>query len=62
MPGGKTHAERSVAWGNFLTMLEYKGDIYGCEIRYVNRFFPSSKRGSGQETTGLATLHLWYFT
>jgi putative transposase len=35
-----------VAWGNFLTMLEYKGDIYGCEIRYVDRFFPSSKRCS----------------
>lgn len=35
-----------VAWGNFLTMLEYKGDIYGCEIRYVERFFPSSKRCS----------------
>jgi putative transposase len=35
-----------VAWGNFLTMLEYKGDIYGCEIKYVNRFFPSSKRCS----------------
>ncbi|ARV61317.1 transposase [Nostocales cyanobacterium HT-58-2] len=35
-----------VAWGNFLTMLEYKGDIYGCEICYVDRFFPSSKRCS----------------
>ncbi|MBD2307237.1 IS200/IS605 family element transposase accessory protein TnpB [Chroococcidiopsis sp. FACHB-1243] len=35
-----------VAWGNFLTMLEYKGDIYGCEIKYVDRFFPSSKRCS----------------
>lgn len=35
-----------IAWGNFLTMLEYKGDIYGCEIRYVDRFFPSSKRCS----------------
>lgn len=35
-----------VAWGNFLTMLEYKGDIYGCEILYVDRFFPSSKRCS----------------
>ncbi|MUL35226.1 IS200/IS605 family element RNA-guided endonuclease TnpB [Gloeocapsopsis dulcis] len=35
-----------VAWGNFLTMLEYKGDIYGCEIHYVDRFFPSSKRCS----------------
>jgi putative transposase len=35
-----------VSWGNFLTMLEYKGDIYGCEIKYVDRFFPSSKRCS----------------
>jgi len=35
-----------VAWGNFLTMLEYKGDIYGCEIKYVDSFFPSSKRCS----------------
>jgi len=35
-----------VAWGNFLTMLEYKGDIYGCEIHYVDRFFFSSKRCS----------------
>lgn len=35
-----------VAWGNFLTMLEYKGNIYGCEIKYVDRFFPSSKRCS----------------
>ncbi|MBU7585073.1 MAG: IS200/IS605 family element transposase accessory protein TnpB [Nostoc sp. TH1S01] len=35
-----------VGWGNFLTMLEYKGDIYGCEVHYVDRFFPSSKRCS----------------
>ncbi|BAU07696.1 IS200/IS605 family element RNA-guided endonuclease TnpB [Fischerella sp. NIES-3754] len=35
-----------IAWGNFLIMLEYKGDIYGCEIHYVDRFFPSSKRCS----------------
>ncbi len=27
-------------------MLEYKGDIYGCELHYVDRFFPSSKRCS----------------
>ncbi|WP_258002660.1 transposase [Fischerella thermalis] len=27
-------------------MLEYKGDIYGCEVHYVDRFFPSSKRCS----------------
>lgn len=35
-----------VAWGKFLTLLEYKGDIYGCEIKRVDRFFPSSKRCS----------------
>ncbi|MDJ0676650.1 MAG: IS200/IS605 family element RNA-guided endonuclease TnpB [Calothrix sp. MO_167.B42] len=35
-----------VAWGNFLTMLEYKGDIYGCEVHCVDKFFPSSKRCS----------------
>ena len=35
-----------VAWGQFLTLLDYKGDIYGCEIKRVDRFFPSSKRCS----------------
>ena len=35
-----------VAWGQFLTLLEYKGEIYGCEISLVDRFFPSSKRCS----------------
>lgn len=35
-----------VAWGQFLTLLEYKGNIYGCEIHRVDRFFPSSKRCS----------------
>ena len=35
-----------VAWGQFLTLLEYKGDIYGCEIKRIDRFFPSSKRCS----------------
>jgi putative transposase len=34
------------AWGQFLTMLEYKGKLYGCEIRKVDRFFPNSKRCS----------------
>ncbi|PSF37679.1 transposase [Aphanothece hegewaldii CCALA 016] len=33
-----------VAWGQFLSLLEYKGELYGCEIRRVDRFFPSSKR------------------
>jgi putative transposase len=35
-----------VAWGQFLTLLEYKGELYGCEISRVDRFFPSSKRCS----------------
>ncbi len=35
-----------VAWGQFLTLLEYKGELYGCEISQVERFFPSSKRCS----------------
>src|SRR4028119_1412435 len=34
------------SWGQFLTMLEYKGKLYGCEIRQLDRFFPSSKRCS----------------
>jgi len=34
------------AWGQFLTILEYKGKLYGCEIRKLDRFFPSSKRCS----------------
>lgn len=35
-----------VAWGQFIALLEYKGDLYGCEINRVDRFFPSSKRCS----------------
>lgn len=35
-----------VAWGQFLSLLEYKGELYGCEIHKVERFFPSSKRCS----------------
>ena len=35
-----------MAWGQFLTLLEYKGELYGCEISRVDRFFPSSKRCS----------------
>ena len=34
------------SWGQFLTMLEYKGKLYGCEIRKLDRLFPSSKRCS----------------
>ncbi|MES1024878.1 zinc ribbon domain-containing protein [Gloeocapsa sp. BRSZ] len=44
MPVGKTPSRSNVSWGNFLTILKYKGDIYSCEIRYLNRFFPCSKR------------------
>lgn len=33
-------------WGQFVTRLEYKGELYGCELHRVNRFFPSSKRCS----------------
>lgn len=35
-----------VGWGQFLTLLEYKGDLYGCELKTVDRLFPSSKRCS----------------
>lgn len=35
-----------VAWGQFLSLLDYKGELYGCEIHRVARFFPSSKRCS----------------
>jgi putative transposase len=35
-----------LAWGQFLALLEYKGELYGCEIHKVERFFPSSKRCS----------------
>ena len=31
-------------WGTFVNMLEYKGKWYGCHIRKVDRFFPSTKR------------------
>jgi putative transposase len=34
------------SWGQFLVILEYKGELYGCEIRKLDRFFPSSKRCS----------------
>ena len=33
-----------VAWGQLLTLLEYKSETFGCEIKQVDRFFPSSKR------------------
>lgn len=31
------------SWGNFVNLLQYKCDWYGCELVKVNRFFPSSK-------------------
>ncbi len=33
-----------VSWGQFLTLLGYKSETLGCEIKKVERFFPSSKR------------------
>lgn len=33
-------------WGQFISFLEYKSELYGCEIRRIDRFFPSSKRCS----------------
>ena len=33
-------------WGQFVSMLDYKGELYGCELRRLDRFFPSSKRCS----------------
>lgn len=33
-------------WGQFLSFLRYKSELYGCEIREIDRFFPSSKRCS----------------
>ena len=33
-------------WGQFVSMLSYKGELYGCELRRIDRFFPSSKRCS----------------
>jgi putative transposase len=53
------------AWGQFLTMLEYKGKLYGCEIRLLDRFFPSSKRcskcGHINENLTLKTVaFLWF--
>ena len=33
-----------VAWGKFLILLGYKSESLGCEIKKVDRFFPSSKR------------------
>jgi len=32
-----------VGWGQFLSMLAYKGEWYGCEVVKINRWYPSSK-------------------
>ena len=34
-------------WGHFRRMLEYKAEWYGCRIVVADRFYPSSKMGSG---------------
>ncbi|MFC1960930.1 RNA-guided endonuclease InsQ/TnpB family protein [Chloroflexota bacterium] len=34
------------AWGQFLQFCQYKAEWYGCAIRQVDRFFPSSKKCS----------------
>lgn len=40
------HLAKSIAdcsWYSFITMLQYKGEWYGCEIHQINRWYPSSK-------------------
>lgn len=32
-----------VAWGEFVRLLAYKGTWYGCEVKRVDRWYPSSK-------------------
>jgi putative transposase len=36
-----------VGWGEFKRQMAYKGSWYGCEVRFADRFFPSTKRCSG---------------
>lgn len=31
-------------WNNFVDMLKYKGDWYGCRVHKIDRWFPSTKR------------------
>lgn len=41
------HLAKSISdagWGEFVRQLQYKGAWYGCDVRQVDRFFPSSKR------------------
>jgi putative transposase len=40
MPG---EADCGCWMGQFVRMLGYKGEWYGCELVAVDRFFPSSK-------------------
>jgi putative transposase len=35
---------QDVSWGDFFRMLEYKGNWYNCDIRTIDRFYPSSKK------------------
>lgn len=40
------HLAKSISdcsWSTFTNMLEYKGKWYGCNIHYINRYYPSSK-------------------
>jgi putative transposase len=33
----------SASWSKFVTMLQYKGEWYGCNVIQIGRFDPSSK-------------------
>ena len=39
----ETILNQSFAWGQLLTLLGYESETLGCEIKKVDRFFPSSK-------------------
>jgi IS605 OrfB family transposase len=42
----RKHLAKHIAdagWGQFIRMLAYKGEWYGCDLVVVERFFPSSK-------------------
>lgn len=44
------HLAKSIAdcgWSKFIRQLDYKGQWYGCHLRQVDHFFPSSKRCHG---------------
>jgi putative transposase len=41
------HLAKSISdssWSEFVRQLDYKGTWYGCQVRTIDRFFPSSKR------------------